>query len=527
MYIPHVYAIDKNGYDTGENVFEKMLISEQNFFDEDGKPMKLKEILDEICKLLGWTCADWNGSLYFVDIDHTGLYYKYDSSLQSRTAASINEVAVQETGFAGSDHSLDILPGYNKVVVKCSNYSISDILNFDFDFDELSAFIDPLNPKRDDIVEGNEVSHRVFLNPGNHLLLEQYTLNPDGTFSLVDDIGEYKDNVNALFGAIPMKFSNYEMKEENGKYNPSITDYNYTDALRVRIKSEPGKDAPALDLYNNVFRIKGPCAGYFAGAICINGSMMIGWSSEISPLDKTYLYRAKTVSFSLNIGDYGYSKQNGWVKGYKGVFDCQMKRDEGGDQYYKIENGKTLEMPYPGASGLIIPIPGILVGELEFRMSYRPESLDFNEVGHLWKDFRLSYVKQGEEISSKDSDRVYENVLNESFINELDEIELKISSYNDDGACYSKVLLDGNYLTDNLYNSILGKNKRPEELLITRIINHYSDTRIKLTQIIKNCKEISPLTILSDSFLVGKKFINAGGSIDYVADRFECIMVEV
>lgn len=526
VYIPHVYAIDKNGYDTGENVFEKMLISEQNFFDEDGKPMKLKEILDEICKLFGWTCADWNGSLYFVDIDHTGLYYKYDGSLQSRTVESINEVVVQEVGFAGSDHSLDILPGYNKVVVKCSNYSISDILNFDFDFDELSAFIDPLNPKRDDIVEGNEVSHRVFLNPGNHLLLEQYTLNLDGTFSLVDDISEYKDNVNALFGAIPMKFSNYEMEEENGKYIPSITDYNYTDALRVRIKSEPGKDAPALDLYNNVFRIKGPCAGYFAGAICINGSMMIGWSSEISPLDKTHLYGAKTVSFSLNIGDYGYSKQNGWVKGYKGVFDCQMKRDEGGDQYYKIENGKTLEMPYPGASGLIIPIPGILAGELEFCMSYRPKSLDFDEVGHIWKDFRLSYVKQGEEISSRDSDRIYENVLNEDYINELDEIELKISSYNDDGACYSKVLLDGNYLTDNLYNSILGKNKRLEELLITRIINHYSDTRIKLTQIVKNSKEISPLTILTDNFLVSKRFINAGGSIDYAADRFECIMIE-
>ena len=103
-----------------------------------------------------------------------------------------------------------------------------------------------------------------------------------------------------------------------------------------------------------------------------------------------------------------------------------------------------------------------------------------------------------------DSDRVYENVLNESFINELDEIELKISSYNDDGACYSKVLLDGNYLTDNMYNSILGKNKRPEELLITRIINHYSDTRIKLTQIVKNSKEISPLTILTDNFWLVK-----------------------
>lgn len=41
----------------------------------------------------------------------------------------------------------------------------------------------------------------------------------------------------------------------------------------------------------------------------------------------------------------------------------------------------------------------------------------------------------------KDSDRIYENVVNENFINELDEIEFKISSYNNDGACYSKVLL--------------------------------------------------------------------------------------
>lgn len=48
----------------------------------------------------------------------------------------------------------------------------------------------------------------------------------------------------------------------------------------------------------------------------------------------------------------------------------------------------------------------------------------------------------------KDSDRIYENVVNENFINELDEIEFKISSYNNDGACYSKVLLLDEYLKD-------------------------------------------------------------------------------
>lgn len=58
------------------------------------------------------------------------------------------------------------------------------------------------------------------------------------------------------------------------------------------------------------------------------------------------------------------------------------------------------------------------------------------------------------------SDRYYENVVNEVYINELDEIELKISSYNNDGACYSKVMLGDKYLEDNLYSAIEEKTIR-------------------------------------------------------------------
>lgn len=219
----------------------------------------------------------------------------------------------------------------------------------------------------------------------------------------------------------------------------------------------------------------------------------------------------------------GYSTFNVYIDdGKDGTFHEPVS---GG--FLSIKSTKTLSMPYDGLDGYIMPLGLSVSGQPKFVIKSFVGKLFSGYVNCFLKDLKCVFQKIDGMTDTDDSDRVYENVLNESFINELDEIELKISSYNDDGACYGKVLLDGNYLTDNLYNSILGKNKRPEELLITRIINHYSDTRIKLTQIIKNCKEISPLTILSDSFLVGKKFINAGGSIDYVADRFECIMVEV
>ena len=128
---------------------------------------------------------------------------------------------------------------------------------------------------------------------------------------------------------------------------------------------------------------------------------------------------------------------------------------------------------------------------------------------------------------SDNSDRTYENVLNENYINELDEIEFKISSYNNDGVCYSKVMLGDDYLQDNLYNCILDDTIRPEEMMITRCINHYSATRIKLTQEIKERADLTPITKLSDTFLVSKKFICTGGSIDCKMNRFECIMIEV
>ena len=205
----------------------------------------------------------------------------------------------------------------------------------------------------------------------------------------------------------------------------------------------------------------------------------------------------------------------------------------------KAPNTKTLDMPYNGAEGyLILPPNGGLSGSPQLSVlgfySYAKSTdnwkKDYYAACYIYNMSLTFFEKDSEKYAvntNENADRVYENVLNENYINELDEIEFKISSYNDDGACYSKVMLGDDYLKDNLYNCILDDTIRPEEMLITRCINHYSATRIKLTQEIKERADLSPITRLSDTFLVGKKFINAGGSIDYKMNRFECIMIEV
>jgi hypothetical protein len=104
-------------------------------------------------------------------------------------------------------------------------------------------------------------------------------------------------------------------------------------------------------------------------------------------------------------------------------------------------------------------------------------------------------------------------------MSECDEIEFEIGSYNEDGATYSKALLDGDFLTDNLYSAVVGENIRPEELMIRRIVNRYGETKIKLTEAIQMSDSITPISILTERTQPGKTFRMTSGEWDYEQNR--------
>ena len=123
-------------------------------------------------------------------------------------------------------------------------------------------------------------------------------------------------------------------------------------------------------------------------------------------------------------------------------------------------------------------------------------------------------IEEGEE-----GDRIYENVVNEAYMSDAEEITFEISSYNADGASFSKALLDGRWLTDNIFCKVVNEMIRPEELMIRRIVNRYGETKIKLTESICMSGDITPLTLLSDRAMVGKKFRMTSGEWDYEQNR--------
>ena len=528
VYLPHVYTGSESDYTAWRNVLQDMTISEQNFFDEDDKPMKLKEVLEELCRFLNWTCVDWKGDLYFVDVDHAGDYYKYTLDFSTYTTVRGFTISVQKVTFSGDNHTLDILGGYNKVTVKTSNYNIGDVFPEE-EFNKLKRF--GLESK---IEKKNHVTLKRFYLPNTYKLY-RYEKNNDVPLS-DKDLNNYENNPNDVIGAMLIKRCEYNMV--NGE--PDITNYNWENLIQVRSYREKGfqiNGAPILEFANPL-----PVAPYADGAISISLSVQVTMNTDLTI---GYVKQSGWLDMrcSLSIGE-DYFDGSDWVKDSSAYFDIEfLLKDYTGDSFVSNVNTKKLSMPYDGLEGRVIPLPEdrILTGAIKFCLYELTENYKHTNTGgkdeihntandgygYYIKDLKMNY-KLRDDLSelSDNSDRTYENVINEDYINELDEIEFKISSYNNDGACYSKVMLGDNYLTDNLYSSIEQKLVRPEEHLIRRIINQYGYTKTKLTQVLIDDEVITPITIMTDKFQPNKRFMITGGTIDFAMNQFNCKMIE-
>lgn len=523
VYIPYVYSDSADNYTAKtKNILDNMLISEQNFFDEDGKAMKLKEILESICKILAWTCVDFKGSIYFVDCDHMGDYWIYDGTLTTKSGTyTPNALIVQNIGFKGGDHTLDILGGYTKVTLKDSNYPVGSIFPEET-WNAVAKFL------------GSQLisPHAIYVEGGFQIQVDQppkaykvfdYTSN--GILSGTYTSGDYQTTRSFFLGSRLVRIC--DVTDQN-------VDINYDDCIEIDIKSMKLQDGERskFDIYyllgnNELFTFNShlPCAAYFGGCMYISGQ--VAQSTDLM----NHIYNSsngtsKNVRLvcKLSIGNK-YWNGTYWSDS-ETTFDVLVTGKSKG--YNAIDNTKKLSMAYSGVSGYIIQMPDTpLTGEVKFSM-YTPSCDDENVTAVIIKDFSLKFKKNDGQvgITSSDSDRTYENVVNSEYVNELDEIELKISSYNEDGACYSKLTLENNYLKDNLYSAIESKLVRLEESLIKRIINRYDHTRLKLTQQINNSDDLNPICILSDNYIVNKKFIISGGTINVGLNEFECKMIE-
>lgn len=524
IYIPYVYGSSEVNYSTKKNIFDEIILAEENFISEG---MMLDEVLEYFCRFFNWTLYDYEGSLYFVDADWKGEYFSYGEDLVTYEMVTPNTVLLQDIGFGGSDHTIDVLPGYNKVTVKAIN-NVFDELVENEDLETLkengyqSVSYDKLSG--DDV----KVVRKRFLIP------EKWELD-----SYDGDTGEKqdpKDAMNNSFGSALLKISEYGGKWERSDFIPDISDYSWTLAVQDRVKGQQFQEKPGEEMSKDLVAIKGAKgAAWMNGALSIDGSIIVPWNdANLAFCKPSGKAGYADIVYVLRIGDK-YWDGSSWVDS-EAEFKIRYENESAGSPL-TVKNTKSPDMPYSGLSGYIIKLPdnAPIIGDLSLKIrrtseiGFTPESGagSIKFYGYIYKNPNLNYKKKdGVVDEGENGDRVYENVVNEKFMSELDEIEFGISSYNEDGATYSKALLNGNFLTNNLYSAIEGTLVRPEEALIRRIINRYRVTKIKLTQVLKNSDLIHPFTVLYDNSMVSKEFMLLSGVWDYEQNTVTLSMIE-
>ena len=121
---------------------EHLFISEHNFFSSDiQEPWKLSQVVEEICRYLGYTCLQWGNRMYFIDYqyltDHDALevsFHPKSSSYTSGSGMTLDSaftVTADEYRLNGATISFE--PVVNKCVVKANLYTVDEFLPGIFD----------------------------------------------------------------------------------------------------------------------------------------------------------------------------------------------------------------------------------------------------------------------------------------------------------------------------------------------------------------------------------------------------------
>lgn len=533
VYIPNVYTSSLDG----------ITVSTANFIDEDGKAMTLKECLEEVCKFLNWTVTEYDGCIYFIDMDYIKAgKTSYTNILTSTTTTLSSTINLRDIPSKGNSNLLSILGGYNKAIVIDSDYEVdSDILYPELELNLSGGELFKFEKTKDDTIYKKEYYN-------SNLELFNYVLSNNSYTTYDKSFNTDKQSA----GAVAMRKTSYGKTE-------ALSKYSWQEMIEIKQKSAIILDNSApyylyKDIYHNGEEIKNDpfilnypaikCKGNELSylvfdpdiKLCINFDIYLttdkdGFEGDFKPTGLTSVPKL-FIPMQLRIGDHYYNGSS-WVTDSNTIFKVSTTATPNNyvNTWLQVYNYNDPELNVPDLNGYIVSFKSITTGDIELTI-YNPainpystpvfenpiESFFIRNIG-----ISTQRVNASKSDSTK-QDTKYENVVNEGFINALDDIEFKITSKNESELSYSKAM-DGNSILDVLTNNIDNNSEKPEKLLIQRIINQYKQPKIKLVQVIK--PDILPYSKVTDSYLSGKQFVFTGGRINYEDNSIECNLIEL
>ena len=521
--------------------FHDFKIASANFYDELGDAMSYYEVMEEIAKYLGCCWVPFEDDLYLLDYQAIRSGY---NSYTRISGTSVSNVTLSDsntvTDYKGTGTKLSRIAGKNKAVVNCSLYEVKDILpTFD---DEESIFVAMKDEFKDlESIMKLNADYRAII---RYFKQPKYTLwkytngNTGSPFTSADPIIHgYDEPANSGdTGTSFVKTTEYGAKEIPSRLS-------FTDELQVkRARSfEEYRDGKILKSGQKIFSMKSEKKFLIHGTVwfCIGlqlKRMFEDWTKYDATLTASndYIISQKAT---FRVGNYYYDGAN-WSTSEKSfLMPITVKKgSQSLNKYYPLDNTNTFDKGIGDLQGYTFKAPDFpIMGDCELTLYAVDRVTEFTATPlprvdrfHYYKDIEVAYGIPDEQSVYGDwvdkdtkNDLIYENVIEGDYVEEADEIDLKICT-NPDGKLALSSVLDGNDFLDEIVTDVFGTGVA-EEILLQRVVSLFSKPRFAINPVLTNSAK--PYTKFTEPHL-NKQFLVAGGEEDVKMEAMRYNLIE-
>ena len=536
------------------NVYANSSVAVANFYDELDEAMNYYEILEEVAKyLVCSTFVPYKNALYMLDYKaiRNGLnqYYKYNPATTDAplTVTLSHVVSTQELGYTGTGATLSRIAGKNKATVNCSLYEQENVVpKFD---DEGSTFISG-DPYNETYTEGKtEVERLGYIRYYDHPRFSFYKYEFGSGITLIT---EHHGKVSGTeVGSCFVRTVDYDANDF-----PVKLDFDNEVLIKAYDELVQGKLIPSG--WGKLITIKSDknIISTTETFMSINFALrFIRWSNTVIQEKDRFQPRAYPginwsadgdikVGCILKIGDYIYNGTS-WDAitplNSEMSFNVDVPVKKGGSVFgslLKVGNKNTYLTGLEDLSGYLVnPPSSIIIGKCEFTIlmhDYRTAPVLIQPGDYMFfyiNDIKLDMSIQNTENIYGDwvdgeskNDLVYENDISDDYIEEADEIDLKICTAPTGKLCLSSVMTATGY-QGNINSLSLNDTDIAEQLILKKIVSTYSAPRFVINPTVKN--GLKPYSLVTDGGLPGVSFVNCGGEEDILMGSIETNLIEI
>lgn len=548
------------------SIIDKLFIAEQNFFNNDYEPATpttaeapettttCKAILEEIVKYLGCTMLGIGDSVYIIDYDYivnsNTNYTKYSTSnnftTYTKSQVTLSNVYnITNESFKASGSKIELTDTYNQIGIEVNlNNNNEELLPDFFDNDSLSNITYSTFNWTDTYSStwGTKTKLLRFYDNINYNF-KWYENDTNWNESQMPKPVVISRTVNSLVfsrvGALILKQTEIDTADgipANVSFSDYIVIFRNMSVAPTEIQNI------AMPIFSNTLG-KIPENSFLFNDkyyLVINTSSL--WSDDFENIyidnsterrDDIYWSDSDLyITAKLKIGNRFWDGTN-WTatdSTFKIIFDRKEEKHLI-NKWFDIKNTITYD-EYIGETGQKIPIreSDQLVGDVTFTL-YTPKFVGYSisKLAKVFlKDLSIKIVKQ-KITKNDDTDTLYQNVIDDDYINEFSNLDFKVNSQTNKGISYSSVIefdpTTSKYkYNQSIFNKSLNKTQLQEYNIIEKYVNQYSKPRKKLNITLAN--DYKPYSLFTIDYFQNEKFVVNNMSIDYFNDKNEISIIE-